>query len=94
LGSNFNTTAFGLVGSTPTPFSLILPLSKAMPSLRVLLFSLALAIVLVSAGAASAQKFAYLDSQYILELMPEYKSVQQELDNGAFKPKSKPWSAT
>ena len=28
----------------------------------------------------SAQKFAYVDTQYILENLPEYKSAQQQLD--------------
>jgi len=29
---------------------------------------------------ANAQKFAYVDTQYILESLPEYKSAQQQLD--------------
>jgi len=28
----------------------------------------------------SAQKFAYVDTEYILDIMPEYKSAQQQLD--------------
>ncbi|MFN4122220.1 MAG: OmpH family outer membrane protein [Flavobacteriales bacterium] len=30
--------------------------------------------------ALTAQKFAYVDSQYILDNLPEYKSAQQQLD--------------
>lgn len=32
---------------------------------------------------AAAQRFAYVDSEYILRLMPEYKSAQKKLDNTA-----------
>jgi outer membrane protein len=31
-------------------------------------------------SAAEAQRFAYVDSEYILEQMPEYKAAQNELD--------------
>ena len=31
--------------------------------------------------AASAQKWAYVNTQYILENIPEYKQAQQQLDN-------------
>lgn len=31
-------------------------------------------------GTASAQKFGYIDSDYILKKMPDYKVAQQELD--------------
>ncbi len=41
-----------------------------------------LAIVLiVSAFCASAQRLAYVDSEYILKSIPEYKSAQKQLDN-------------
>lgn len=43
------------------------------------------AIFLVSfsffTGAVQAQKFAYVDTQYILEQMEEYTSAQQEIEN-------------
>ncbi len=38
------------------------------------------AILLVSATLSYAQTFAYVDSEYILENIPEYKDAQAELD--------------
>lgn len=38
-----------------------------------------LAALVISAGAY-AQKFAYVDSQYILDNIPEYKTAQAQLD--------------
>jgi outer membrane protein len=43
-------------------------------------FALSLIIALAITSAASAQKFAYVDTQYILENLPEYKSAQSQLD--------------
>ncbi len=40
----------------------------------------ALALFFV-AGATNAQKFAYIDAEYILAQMPEYKSAQKQLDD-------------
>jgi outer membrane protein len=40
----------------------------------------ALLVMLSVATGAAAQKFAYVDTQYILESLPEYKSAQQQLD--------------
>jgi outer membrane protein len=41
-----------------------------------------LALLLLSFGlVAQAQRFSVLDSQYILEQLPEYKSVQRELED-------------
>ncbi len=37
--------------------------------------------ILISAFTASAQKYAYVDSDYILSNIPEYKSAQQQVDN-------------
>jgi outer membrane protein len=37
--------------------------------------------ILISALTASAQKYAYVDSDYILSNIPEYKSAQQQVDN-------------
>lgn len=36
--------------------------------------------ILLTVVAASAQKFAYVDTEYILGQIPEYKSAQAELD--------------
>jgi len=41
---------------------------------------LALAFTVVSSAAAFAQRFAYVDSEYILEHIPEYVSAQKQLD--------------
>jgi outer membrane protein len=38
-------------------------------------------IVLIAALTASAQKYAYVDSDYILSNIPEYKSAQAQVDN-------------
>jgi outer membrane protein len=48
------------------------------PVMKKLLLSLA--IVFLGMTVVSAQKFAYVDTQYILENLPEYKSAQQQLD--------------
>lgn len=39
------------------------------------------ALILTSVGISYAQKYAYVDSQYILNNIPEYKSAQSQLDN-------------
>ena len=39
------------------------------------------AIAILSMGTANAQKYAYVNSEYILENIPEYKTAQQTLDN-------------
>jgi outer membrane protein len=41
---------------------------------------LALGFTLASCFVASAQKFAYVDTEYILGQIPEYKAAQAELD--------------
>lgn len=41
---------------------------------------LAFALTLASAGIVSAQKTAYVDLDYILNNIPEYKSAQEQLD--------------
>ena len=48
------------------------------PAMKKFAFSILLAIAVTS--VASAQKFAYVDTQYILENLPEYKSAQSQLD--------------
>jgi outer membrane protein len=44
-------------------------------------FVVILALLIASAGMTYAQKYAYVDSQYILNNIPEYKSAQSQLDN-------------
>ncbi len=39
--------------------------------------------VLLAAGAAQAQKYAVIDSEYILHKMPKYKSAQEQVDKFA-----------
>lgn len=41
--------------------------------------------LLVFCGSSVAQKFAYVDSQFILEHIPEYKQAQEQLDNLSFE---------
>lgn len=41
---------------------------------------LALLLVMLGAPAAQAQKFGYVDSEFILEKMPAYRQAQQELN--------------
>jgi outer membrane protein len=43
-------------------------------------FLLGLFAILAFTASVSAQKFGFVDSQYILENIPEYKSAQQQLD--------------
>jgi outer membrane protein len=43
-------------------------------------FIIALALLFVSKSATFAQKFAYVNSEYILENVPEYKTAQDQLD--------------
>jgi outer membrane protein len=38
------------------------------------------ALFFLGAISASAQRFAYVDTEYILDLMPEYRSAQKQLD--------------
>jgi outer membrane protein len=37
-------------------------------------------LTLLISGTASAQKFGYIDSEYILKKMPEYQEAQKELE--------------
>ena len=41
--------------------------------------------ILIFVGNIKAQKFAYVDSQFILEHIPEYKQAKQELDNISYQ---------
>ncbi len=42
-------------------------------------------IFLFFTGNIQAQKFAYVDSQFILENIPQYKQAKEELDNLSFE---------
>jgi outer membrane protein len=42
-----------------------------------------LVVMAVFGFTASAQRFAYVDTEYILDKMPDYKSAQKQLDNQA-----------
>lgn len=46
------------------------------------IFSLAVAIMLVACSAV-AQKYAIIDTRYILDKMPDYKNAQKQLDDVA-----------
>jgi len=41
---------------------------------------IAVILLIVTTTAVNAQKFAYVDSEYILKNIPEYKEAQEELD--------------
>lgn len=43
-------------------------------------FLITLSLLVATATAGLAQKFAYVDTEYILSNIPEYKSAQAELD--------------
>lgn len=57
-----------------------------MNAFRLLFGSL---LFLLVAGTSTAQRFAYIDTEYILENIPEYQEAQNELDA-----LSKQWQAT
>lgn len=42
---------------------------------------LSIAILCMSLGSIYAQKYAYIDSEYIMDNIPEYKDAQTEIDN-------------
>ena len=46
---------------------------------------LLLLFILIFVGNIKAQKFAYVDSQFILEHIPEYKQAKKELDNISYQ---------
>ncbi|MFL2563782.1 MAG: OmpH family outer membrane protein [Flavobacteriales bacterium] len=46
---------------------------------------LLLLCILIFVGNIKAQKVAYVDSQYILEHIPEYKQAKEELDNISYQ---------
>ena len=46
---------------------------------------LLLLCILIFAGNIKAQKFAYVDSQFILNQIPEYKEAQKEIDNLSYQ---------
>jgi outer membrane protein len=44
------------------------------------IFSFAFAMIFAMPSSANAQKYAYVDTQYILDNIPEYQDAQDELD--------------
>src|ERR1041384_1827025 len=54
-----------------------------MKKIRIQFVSIAIGIALLTifSSTASAQKYAYVNTQYILENIPEYKNAMQQLDN-------------
>src|SRR5689334_14213984 len=44
-------------------------------------FRLAVVTLFLFASSAFAQKYAYVNTQYILDNIPEYKAAMQQLDN-------------
>jgi outer membrane protein len=44
-------------------------------------YIIVLFVILLYSSAVSAQRLAYLDSEYILKHIPDYKSAQKQLDN-------------
>lgn len=48
-------------------------------------FSLLIALFIAGVTTVNAQKFAYVDTDYILKQMPEYRSAQKQLDDLAKK---------
>ena len=48
--------------------------------MKTILKSLVVIVVLSSAFTLSAQKIGYVDSEYVLQNIPEYKEAQEELD--------------
>ena len=41
--------------------------------------------IFIFTGSSQAQKFAYVDSQFILEHIPEYKQAKEEIDNLSYQ---------
>ncbi len=54
---------------------------KKNRQLSMKVFLMVIAILSLGIGSAQAQKYAYVNSQYILENIPDYKNSQQQLDN-------------
>ena len=50
-----------------------------MKTLKIVLFFTGV----ILSGVLMAQKFSYVDTEYILDKIPEYKSAQKQLDNMA-----------
>jgi outer membrane protein len=44
------------------------------------IFLISMLVFALCANKATAQKFAYVDTEYILDLIPEYRSAQKQLD--------------
>ncbi|MDR1415873.1 MAG: OmpH family outer membrane protein [Prevotellaceae bacterium] len=50
---------------------------------KIFLVATTAAALLLGAGAAQAQKYAVIDSEYILHKMPKYKNAQEQVDKYA-----------
>lgn len=48
--------------------------------MKKLVFTILLSLGLVGLNTTSAQRFAYVDTEYILDMLPEYRSAQKQLD--------------
>ncbi len=46
-----------------------------------ILFSIALMLLIFASSSISAQKFGYVDTDYILKSIPEFQDAQNQLDN-------------
>ena len=55
-------------------------MNKIVATLKPLKIVAVAMFLLLGVGQASAQKFAYVDTEYILSQLPDYKSAQKQLD--------------
>ena len=60
-------------------------MSRISPNYKITLAAFAIALFSFATKSASAQKFAYIDSDYVLLHMPDYASAQQELNSYAME---------
>ena len=60
-------------------------MSRVSPNYKITLAAFAIALFSFAPQSASAQKFAYIDSDYVLLHMPDYTSAQQELNSYAIE---------
>ena len=56
---------------------------KTITSLKGFIAIIALSFLML--GSAQAQKYAYVNSQYILDNIPDYKTAMQTLDNVSWR---------
>jgi outer membrane protein len=67
---------FGLIAENPIEMITFAPSSQKLMKR----FVLVLLLLFPAHFVVNAQKFAYVDTEYMLDNMPEYKSAQQQLD--------------